>query len=290
MLGVPYTMNGTTRPQPVMVPHPDNPSQMMHAPMDHPNLPPNAQKFQLTEHANCNINITITRSEDTRRQEEAQLVGAVIQAEPQMMTWFGDIWFKNQDGPGHEEMSERVSAMLAPPIQALLAAKKSGQPFDPQAQAQLSQAKQLLQQAQQEIQQLQQEKQGKVVEQQGRMAIVQAQEQAETGRAAMDREVKLAVAEITAQAKQALQDMALFYEERSRLGANIHEAAMGGQEAAHNVALAHQKAELDAGQSAQEHIQTLAANDQQHQQTLEQGQQAAALAPEPAAPTDQTGA
>lgn len=288
MLGVPYTMAGK-RPKPVLVPHPDDPNQMTHAPMDHQPLPPHAQKFQLSEHANCNIAISIKRSADTRRQEEFDMLSTIVEADPSQLAIVGDLLWKNADSPGHEELEERYRVMLAPPIQAMIAAKKAGQPYDPAAQAQLSQAKQLLEKANQEIQQLTQEKQGKVVEQQGKAAITQTQEQHEDARAALDREVKLAVAEIQAQTKQALQDMALFYEERSRIGAHIHEQAMGGKEQASNIALAHHAAISDAALSAQEHAQALAQGSQEHQQTLEQGQQAAALAPEPT-PTNPAGA
>lgn len=269
MLGQPYVMQGK---RPMALP---------------PNVPTpeNGQHYTLTEHANCNIAITITRNYETRRQEQEAFLGGIIGADPALMSVYGDLLFQHSDGPGHEEMAERAKLMLAPPVQAYLAAKKAGKPFDPAAQQQLAEAKQMMDQAQKEIQELQQKLSGKVVEQQGKLAITKEQESHEDMRAAMDREVKIAVAEITAQAKQALQDMALFYEERGRIGAQIHEAAQGGKELAHDAHLAHVAAITDAGQATLEHNQTLEQQAAAHQQTLEQGQQSAALAPPPTADT-----
>ncbi len=136
----------------------------------------------------------------------------------------------------------------------------------------------------QEIQQLQamlqkaaQDHQAKVVEQQGKMAVTQEQERHEDYRAAMDREVKLAVAAITAQAKQQLQDAALFYEERARVGAHLHEQAMGNREIAHNVAMAHR----DAAEASHDRLHDLNLAHLGHAQGLEADQQAADLAAAP---------
>ncbi len=283
MLGQPYTVSpGSTRPQPVMVPHPEQPGQQMPAPMDHPMLPPNAQQFQLSEHANCNIAITISKSSDTRRKQAEAFFSDLIRSEPQAAPWFLDLAFKYSDMAGHEEAEERARLMWPEPLQIAEAAK-SGKIPPEQAAQQLAQAKQLLQMAQKENAELQQKLQGKVVEQQGKLAVTQEQQQHEDARAALERETKIAVAEIQAQAKQALQDMALFYEERARIGAHIHEQAMGGKEEAHNIALAHHKAEADAGQTVLEHAAALQENEQLHGHALAQQSQAAALAPEPTA-------
>jgi hypothetical protein len=69
------------------------------------------------------------------------MLGELIGAAPELMTWFGDLFFKYQDGPGHDEMSERAKLMLAPPIQQSLQSPKD-------------QAAQQLQQLQQEMQQM----------------------------------------------------------------------------------------------------------------------------------------
>lgn len=139
---------------------------------------------------------------------------------------------------------------------------------------------------QQEIQKLQamlqkaaQDHQAKVVEQQGKMAITQEQEKHEDYRASLDREVKLAVAAITAQAKQVLQDQALFYEERSRVGAQLHDQAMGNRDTAKNIHLA----TLDATEAAHDRVHDLNIAGLDHAHALDAGQQAAALTPQPEA-------
>jgi len=283
MLGQPYVMKGK-RPFGFTIPHPDDPQQQTPMPIGHDQQPPDAKSYELTEHANCNIAIKITRNFDTRREEEQAMLGRIVAADPSQLAVCGDLLFQHSDGPGSKELASRYRLMLAPPIQAALAAKEGKQTPEQMA-MQLGEAKQLLEQAHQEIQQLQFEKKAKVVEQQGKADIVQQQEVAESTRAAMDREVKIAVAEIQAQAKQALQDMALFYEERARVGAHLHEQAQGGREVAHSLAVAHHAAEGNAAQKLLEHAATLKENEQLHQHALEQTAQEAALAPEPAAPS-----
>jgi hypothetical protein len=86
-----------------------------------------------------------------------------------------------------------------------------------------------LQQFQQVLQQAAQEKQCKIVETQGKYAIAKMQEDAESERAAADREVKLAVAALSAK----IERMALFLEERARLGTEAHEMGMAAADAQH---------------------------------------------------------
>lgn len=237
-----------------------------------PGQPPAPQppQYKLTENANFNVALKVTRNLDTRRQEESEFLSALIQAEPQMMAVYGDLLFKNLDVPGHQELAERAKLMLAPPIQQALAAKANGgQPMDPQAQQQIAQAHQMVTEAGQKIQQLQLEKQGKVVEMQGRANIEQMRITADADQAAKDREVKIAVAELGAKVDR----LQLFMEERARLGSQAHEVGMAAMGNIHDQQQTAQQAEHDA-----------AASQQDHAQALEQGQQAAALQPSPAAP------
>ncbi len=107
--------------------------------------PEGAEQYRLTPDANFNVAIRVGKDFDTRRQEESSTIGELIQADPQLLTWFGDLFFENQDGPGHKDLADRAKLMLAPPIQASLAGQK---PQDPQVQAlqaENAQLKQLLQ-------------------------------------------------------------------------------------------------------------------------------------------------
>lgn len=155
-------------------------------------------------------------------------------------------------------MMDQIADLLDPPPPN----GPDGKPVPPALMA----AQQKIQELTQQLQQAGQMIQTKQIEQQGKMAVVQVQEQAETQRAAYDREVKLAVAEIAAQTKQALQDMALFYEERARLGAQLHDAAMGGAEAAHTVAVAKRAAMHESIENMRDRI-----HDRQQQQAQNDG-------------------
>jgi hypothetical protein len=215
---------------------------------------------KLTPDARFNVIVKVTKAYEERRDEERAMLAEVFTASPETFTWFADIFLKDGDGPGSEELSERAKVMLPPPIQAMLAAKAQGQaPPTPQEMQLHAQNAKL----QQQVQELGMKVQTKQVEQEGKMQITQVQEAHEDQRAAMDREVKIAVAEIAAQAKQALQDMALFYEERARIGAQIHEHAIGSADGARAMALAHKTAQLEAGQSVIDHQHALTENVQQ---------------------------
>lgn len=102
---------------------------------------------------------------------------------------------------------------------------------------------------------------------------------------ALDREVKLAVAELSAKVDR----MALFLEERARLGDQsqqeadrAHEVGMAAMQHGHAKELGAQAAQSDSALSGQEHGQSMEQADQGQAHALEQGQQAADLAPEPA--------
>jgi hypothetical protein len=98
----------------------------------------------------------------------------------------------------------------------------------------------------------------------------------------MDREVKLAVAELGAKVDR----IALFLDERARLGAQAHETGITAMNQLHDHAMADQGQQAALEQGDQSHQQALEQGDQSHQQQLEQGQQAADLAPQPEAPAN----
>lgn len=265
MIHQPFTrQNGL--PQAVMMPHPSGVGTIP-MPMDHAAMPPEAQVYRLTKDATFNIAIKVTRKMDTKRQEEAEFLGNLIQAEPQQMAVYGDLLFRNLDVPGHKELEERAKLMLAPPVQQYLAQKQSGQtpsPTEMHLQTENAQLKQKLQEAGQIIQ-------TKGVEQQGKLAITREQEAAETQRADKDREAKIAVAVISALQKQQGESLQIFYEERARIGEQAASANLDARQKAHELALAAVTAATGAAQSAQD-----------HRQTIEQDAHAAAIAPTPA--------
>lgn len=215
---------------------------------------------KLTPDATFNINIKVTRDFDTRRDQEAQQIGELLQADPQLLTWFGDLWFGNMDGPGHEELAARTKAMLAPPIQQLLAAQANGQaaptPREQQLQQQLQHTQGQLQEATQIIQtkQIETQEKGKID-----LSKTHMQETFEMQRNQADNETKLAVAELGAKVDK----LALFLEERGRLGLQMgdaneaamqrqHETQQTDQAQQHEVGMAHAQAGVDQQQAAQE--------------------------------------
>lgn len=219
---------------------------------------------KLTPDAAFNINLKVTRDFDTRRQEEAQQIGELLAADPQLLTWFGDLWFGNMDGPGHEELAERTKAMLAPPIQQMLAAKAHGQappsPREQQLQTQLQQTQAQLKQASMIIQAKQIETQAKG---QIDLRMTAMEESAETQRSREKNETTITVAQINALAKELQDTRALFMEERARLGSQQHEVAMAHADAGtaaadadaarrHEVGMAHADAGTAAAQAEQD--------------------------------------
>lgn len=165
-----------------------------------------AKTYTLTKDAQFNVTVKISRNYDTRRQQEATTIGELLGTAPALMTWFGDLFFKNQDGPGHTEMADRAKVMLDPKILAMIESKKQGMEIPPQVQAQLAQSQQQIQQLTQVAQQLQQQIQTDAVKEQAETQRAQAklaadlelarvQGQIELEKARMDNATKLQIEE-----------------------------------------------------------------------------------------------
>lgn len=210
-------------------------------------------RYQLTPDAEFNVAIRVSKDYDTRRQEEASTLGDLIQSDPALLTWFGDLFFENQDGPGHKDMAERAKLMLNPAIQQKLAGGQGGIP--PHVQAMVTQLQQQNQQLQQAVQTDQVKVQGSIEEAKVRGSVELQRANLEIASkermAALDRETKLSVAELGAKVDR----LALFLEERGRVGAQIGDQQQAAQDRAHEVGMAAMA----------------------HQHSLEQGQQAAAV-------------
>lgn len=188
---------------------------------------------RLTEHAKCNVIIKVTKSSDSRRDQETTVIAELLNANPEFITWFGDLFFRNQDGPGHVQMAERAKVMLAPPIQKMLAEKEQGrEPLPPAAQAQINELQQRLQMAEAAMQELAEEARGKKVESQTKLqiaaleaqrdhALEQLRAQTELEKARMDNAAKIHVAEIAAHTK----GVQMAHEAEHEAIAMAHEAA-----------------------------------------------------------------
>jgi hypothetical protein len=190
-----------------------------------------------------------------------------------------------QLNPILEELADRIT----PPQ---FKKPKPGEAPDPkQLMQQVQEAGQQIQQLNGMIQKLTQEITTKQIEQQGQLEKAQVDAQAklaqshvdadkemavqmmklasEERQAAMDRETKLAVAELSAKTERTR----LFLEERARLGAQMEDATQAHLDRAHEVgmtALEHATA-LASGEA--DHAHTLEQGDQQHGHALAQGEQ-----------------
>jgi hypothetical protein len=149
-----------------------------------------AKTYTLTKEGEWNVAIKISKSYDTRREQEAEQVGQIIAADPQLMTVFGDLYFKNQDGPGSQEMAERMKAILDPRVQKLLS--DGGKPqIPPELQQQMEQMGMMVEQLSKEL-----EAKTKVIETdsikaQQQILIEQQKQQAENARLEKETEAKI---------------------------------------------------------------------------------------------------
>lgn len=249
-----------------------------------------AQHFKLTKDANFNVVVKVTKNYDTLRQEFADQLGKIISADPQLMSVFGDLFFKNQDGPGHKELADRMKVMLDPKIQAAESAKMQGMDIPAPVQAHIADLTKQLQQQTQMVQEAQRIIQTDETKHKYDLEKTDRNNANAIQLAHINNAAKVEAARISA-SKQPADTGAEAQEELIATGiAQQHEANMANLEHQHALNENQQQAGLDAQASAQEHAQTLQQGDQQHAQALAQGaqgidgqmatqQQAAALQP-----------
>jgi hypothetical protein len=199
------------------------------------------------------VSVTVGKSTANRLQAGADAIGQVIAADPQILPLIGPEWVHFQDFPGKDALEKILRKNRDHNFPWLSETPDTSTQALAQAQQQIQMLTQQLQQLQADADKNRATLAGKQIDAQTKVHTTQIQEQAENQRAAMDREVKLAVAELGAKVDR----MALFLEERSRLGAQQHEAAM----------------------SAQEHAQALEASETDHSEELNAAAQQAALTP-----------
>lgn len=309
LVGVPMTMQGG---RPVQAP----------TQADGTSTDPNAKKYTLTKDAQFNVAIKISKNFDTRRQQEASILGELLGNAPQLMTWFGDLFFKNQDGPGHTEMADRVKVMLDPKILQMIEQKKQGQDIPPQVQAQMAQSKQHIEQLTQQLQQAGQQIQTEQAKGQAQIQIAQQkaqldlesakiQAQVDIQKAHIDNAARIEIARIGAAkeaaniAQEAAEErLATGLEQQHQVGMAMMSGVQGAQSAAaqqqHQAGMAQtaqgaaaqqqqatQQAAAQSQQTAQSHEADMQAQAQQAAADQQQAAQDAAAAQQP---PDQSGA
>ncbi|UOF78813.1 phage P22 like portal protein [Caudoviricetes sp.] len=117
------------------------------------------------------VAVSAGASYTTKRQEAAEAMMQLTQANPALFQLVGDLMIRNMDWPQAEEIADRLKLMLPPNIQQ--AEKEEGQQIPPEIQQAIQMAQQQIQQQDQVIQQMQQALQDKQAEEQSRMLAEQ---------------------------------------------------------------------------------------------------------------------
>ena len=177
-------------------------------------------------------------SYQTKRQEQAEAIGDVLQHNPQLWAVMGDKLVKAMDWPDSDEMAERLKAMLPPEIQQLEEARGEG-----------------MEAGQQQAEMI---RQGLLAEIAPR---VQAMEQA-LEEAGMESEQQVA---IIAELEQKLEDKSMELMQKAREAEMEHQAKLAAAEA--GVVEAREKAEADV---AVAYIASTTASQQQSEPAPEQ--------------------
>lgn len=294
MLNKPFIMGPNKRPMaaPPQPPQmPGQPPQPMpgqpipgQPPMSQAQPQPEVKHYDLKK-GRYGVTVSVGKAYKSRVEQGADELGQLFQAEPQLFSILGDIYLKFRDFPGHMEAAERVKKMLPAPLQ---------DQGDPQAsQQEAAQLKGQLQQMQGELQKAGQIIQTKQVEQQAKIAAEKISSQAAITMQAMKDATSVTVAQINAMTK-GVQMQSEAQNEAQALGRqHAFDANQGTQDRAHDVAMLVQDHSQKLQQAQQAHDQALqqgelataqdaALADQGQQHALEQGQQAADLAPPPA--------
>ena len=121
------------------------------------------------------ITVSIGRSYKSRREEGADEMGQLFEANPSLFPMLGDIYLKFRDFPGHLEAAERVKKMLPPPLQ-----EQDAGPDPQMLQQQIQESGQLVEQL------------TKALDEKTQLLATDAQKlQAQTAQTQMDNQAKL---------------------------------------------------------------------------------------------------
>lgn len=219
--------------------------------------------YTLTPDMGFSVTAKVTRNYDTLREQEQSTVMEAVNSAPEfMLPLIGDLAFKYQDGPGHNEIAERMKYGLRPEIQAAM----QGNPQNPQMAA-----------LQAENQQLKMAIQAKTPELQAKQQIAQMQEQGEMQRAAAANQVQIEKTLIQATAQEAIAQAKIDAENfRSYVDASENKIAQMLNLHLERVSQQMQQTHEHV-QNALDRIHEVNLARVQHAQALEQGQQQASM-------------
>jgi hypothetical protein len=201
--------------------------------------------------------VTTGKAFDSKRMETFDTMQQVLATQPGLLNVIGDIFFKNSDMAGSEELAERFHKMLPPQLQ-----NDADNPLPPQAQAAIAQAHQQIQAMQGELQKFAMERDAKVLEHHGKLQQIAAQSQADMALEDKKLLAQITIAEISTKAQNAADRRAL----EAQFHDQAHESAMAAQGAVQGQVAAQQQQQATSQQSAQDA--------QQSQDAAAQAQQA----------------
>jgi hypothetical protein len=215
--------------------------------------------------------VTMGQAFDSKRMESFDTMQQVIQSNPDSFPMMADIFFRNSDLAGADQLADRFKKLLPPQLQ-----DQEEEPIPPQAQAQIQQLSQHLQainaaagEYEKQIKQLTFEKQAKVVEQQGKLQQIAVQHQADMELEDKKLLTQLAVAEVATK----YQNEADRESDRRALISQFHEQAheqgMAAQQTQQQAALAEQSAGHQQDLQAQQAASTSQQSAQDAQQQAE---------------------
>ena len=177
------------------------------------------------------VEIIVGPSYGTRRLESVEAMTQLLQANPNMWQIVGDIYLRNQDWPGAQEMADRLKKTLPPGLaaaeddeggeqamqQRMQMALDQAQQMLQQREAQVQQAQQLLDQADQEIAKLKQDAQKRENDMDSRLGSDSIRAEADRYRADAD----VRIAELEAMRNDQTQAIALQDQQMRQLQENI---------------------------------------------------------------------
>lgn len=106
---------------------------------------PEAKIYDMTQ-GKYDIIIETGPSYTTKRKEAADNILQILQTNPEMWQWAGDILFNNMDLAGSNELAKRAKIMLPPQVQQAEEQEQNGSNIPPQIQQQLQQSQQMIEQ------------------------------------------------------------------------------------------------------------------------------------------------
>ena len=224
---------------------------------------------------NYTVTVDVTKSHTTKRLEQLEMLGSLIEKNPQLLQIYGDLFFGAMDTEGSQALKERSEKMLPPQLQQ----GKDGQPNSQALQAQLSQAGQMVEMLAKEL-----DAKNKVIETDQIKAQFDLQEKQ------LEQDTRIKVAWIQASAQLATAGMKVdaenarsFVDALEAKGAaaleahmaklsHAHDAAMQASEQAHEKGMAEAQAMVGMAQQGADQAHEAAQSDADRRASAQQAE------------------